>query len=674
MVDSVIQIDEPFQLFHDIDGTPLEDGYIYIGESGLDPITNQINIFSDAALSLPMAQPVRTIGGYPMSAGTPTKLFSMAGDYSMTVLNKRGTLIYTALSASYNVLNMGVSFSSLESFRASNYGGSQAIIEAANEGSTTGRMILVATGTSGGVPTTEINRFSALSSGEIINEGGFGYGFAADFEINQYMFGAVGDGVADDSTALQLFHNTGRNCGYAPGNHLITSAIQITAGANLIGSGGQISSQDSIRTTKIVNNQVGGGIFWYTGKTIGGGVDGPEIAGFVLQADYPIRFNDRELNSADGSNQPVILRPNIHDCEIQARTPYVGIGIDWARCFDGVFCRNHVTDFQYGMVLSSSDINNIYDNRFIDQGDAHIIVYSSGTFGSSNEIKHNDLLVVQTGGRFIITTDHHARIYNNYIENAAATVPAGGIDVGSDNMPAIFGVNALSICYTCVITDNRNDLFNFAGCSVYRIEPTMVSCKIYDVGTTGPVSGTAIGLNIKGTYLPVYYNSSHVFCNWDFRGEGLGVWNGFKTGEPLPAIETLAFGVSSFASLNPQSSSQNAAGTFLRYDFNALIILPTFVSQGYFYPPQVDSNNNVFLNAANTYTVTVVAKTDSALGDQINMARNGAAFNLLTLTQQYDEFTFTFAGQAIATLTGVIYQRVTANGNIKIKSVKWKKV
>lgn len=204
MVDTVLQISEPFALFHDIDGMPLEDGYIYIGESGLDPISNPINVFSDSGLTLSVAQPVRTTGGYPVSAGTPIKLFSIPGDYSITVLNKRGTLIYTALTAAYNSLNPGASFASLEAFRQSSYSGATATIEAANEGTRSGRMILYATGTTGGLPTTTLARFTALSGGEIINEGGFGYALAQDQEITPFLFGAAGDGVSDDTVALQL--------------------------------------------------------------------------------------------------------------------------------------------------------------------------------------------------------------------------------------------------------------------------------------------------------------------------------------------------------------------------------------------------------------------------------------------------------------------------------------
>lgn len=95
-----------------------------------------------------------------------------------------------------------VRFSDLEAFRASSFSGPEAIIEAANAGTTTGRMILKATGTTGGTQTTTGNRFSALASGEIINAGGFGFALDANQPITPYTFGGVGDGVTDDYAAL----------------------------------------------------------------------------------------------------------------------------------------------------------------------------------------------------------------------------------------------------------------------------------------------------------------------------------------------------------------------------------------------------------------------------------------------------------------------------------------
>jgi hypothetical protein len=90
-------IEPTFPIFTDIDGQPLEDGFIWIGTINLDPQTNPIAVFSDSALTIPLAQPVRTIGGYPASSGTPIRVYADS-DYSIRVMNKNGSVVYSAPS------------------------------------------------------------------------------------------------------------------------------------------------------------------------------------------------------------------------------------------------------------------------------------------------------------------------------------------------------------------------------------------------------------------------------------------------------------------------------------------------------------------------------------------------------------------------------------------------
>jgi hypothetical protein len=93
---TAVSIPAPYPAFADIDGQPLEDGYIWIGAAGLNPIGNPINVYWDAAKTIAAAQPIRTRGGYPMNSGTPARLFAGA-DYSIQVQNKNGSVIYTSL-------------------------------------------------------------------------------------------------------------------------------------------------------------------------------------------------------------------------------------------------------------------------------------------------------------------------------------------------------------------------------------------------------------------------------------------------------------------------------------------------------------------------------------------------------------------------------------------------
>lgn len=95
---SALSINPPYPVFPDLDGQPLEDGYIWIGVAGLNPLTNPITVYWDASLTIPAPQPIRTIGGYPASNGTPARLY-VNSDYSIRVTNKNGSVVYSAPAA-----------------------------------------------------------------------------------------------------------------------------------------------------------------------------------------------------------------------------------------------------------------------------------------------------------------------------------------------------------------------------------------------------------------------------------------------------------------------------------------------------------------------------------------------------------------------------------------------
>jgi hypothetical protein len=93
-----LSIQPPFPIFTDTDGQPLENGYVWIGTANLNPITNPITAYWDAALTVTAAQPVRTLNGYPVNAGTPARLY-VNSDYSIQVQNKNGSVVYSAPAA-----------------------------------------------------------------------------------------------------------------------------------------------------------------------------------------------------------------------------------------------------------------------------------------------------------------------------------------------------------------------------------------------------------------------------------------------------------------------------------------------------------------------------------------------------------------------------------------------
>lgn len=89
---SLTQVTGPYPIFTDLDGSPLDDGYLYIGDQNDDPETNPIQVYWDSALTIPATQPIRTNSGYAWRNGTPGLLYT-AGAFSITIRNKRNEFV-----------------------------------------------------------------------------------------------------------------------------------------------------------------------------------------------------------------------------------------------------------------------------------------------------------------------------------------------------------------------------------------------------------------------------------------------------------------------------------------------------------------------------------------------------------------------------------------------------
>ena len=103
---SALSIQPTFPIFTGTDGLPLENGYIWVGTVNLSPQVNPIAVFWDSALTIPAAQPIRTLNGYPVYQGTPSRFYA-GSDYSIQVLDSKGSLVYTSLNG--NSINSGTS-------------------------------------------------------------------------------------------------------------------------------------------------------------------------------------------------------------------------------------------------------------------------------------------------------------------------------------------------------------------------------------------------------------------------------------------------------------------------------------------------------------------------------------------------------------------------------------
>lgn len=94
---STIEVQPPYPAFAGTDGQPLENGYIWIGTVNLSPQVNPIAVYWDAEQTISAPLPIRTLNGYPSRNGTPAR-FYVASDYSIQVLDSKGSVVYTSLN------------------------------------------------------------------------------------------------------------------------------------------------------------------------------------------------------------------------------------------------------------------------------------------------------------------------------------------------------------------------------------------------------------------------------------------------------------------------------------------------------------------------------------------------------------------------------------------------
>jgi hypothetical protein len=191
----------PFEIYPDIDGEPLEAGYIYIGTAGLDPETSPINIYYDINLQVSATQPLRTIGGIISQNGNPANIFISGDAYSITVRNKNGSLVYTNLNVQLQLDKLYVlTYTELKATSVALLSDGFPI-----DVTTTGRagqfIWRIGDYTSEVSDDTEEGLYVTADSDPTGSNGCWVRQFSR--ELNVQWFGAIGDGTTDDTVAFQ---------------------------------------------------------------------------------------------------------------------------------------------------------------------------------------------------------------------------------------------------------------------------------------------------------------------------------------------------------------------------------------------------------------------------------------------------------------------------------------
>lgn len=406
------------------------------------------------------------------------------------------------------------------------------------------------------------------------------------------------------------------------------------------------------------------------------GVDkwGPTFQDMYIKSDYPIVINNLtafiDINNVLGDAS--VIGAQVRNLLLVSRsatvgTTAVGRGITACKMFDSEITLCNLIGFQDGIFLHGCDINTVSNNRIQEFSRFGICDQSAQTFGSQNDIHHNDILSsVGTTATYIKSSSIHVSIHDNYMEKPGGTCFAF-VDASDAGAP-VLGTNTTLGPWSVSIIDNRCDGEAYAT-HIYRIDQSeAVSIRCCNRNTTGVGGGIS---SFIGTVYPFPNTGSGKQRYIEIEGLSWGIWDSYRSAGPYVAGPRSFWctGENSTA-LILKDNTQNVQIFGKRY-----ILASSFTGIAWIVPGYTLANQ--LFKSGVDYALTIIARSTAAAGDslKVGMGSDGHGDATLTfaLTNQYGRIDYAFSGRALAGFDnfGAYLQRVGAVGNIEILSLTW---
>lgn len=252
-------------------------------------------------------------------------------------------------------------------------------------------------------------------------------------------FGAVGDGVTDDTTAIQAALNSGaKTVNFPSGTYKITATLNVSSNTKIVGSSATVVCSVTIAFQALAQSNI---------SIIGMEIQGPGAAVVpAVPEDGGINFGN--ITSTNGCTNTLVQNCTIHGFYTGVSARY-GSG---AKLFD-----SEVYDFSlYGVMLSRNDGFNVSRNYI------HGSIVSTGT---------NSYCISATGGSGSGDTQIQCTVSNNRLCDA----PAWSAFMSHDIASLLFTNN--------IVTNTRNgiDVTAASGTSLRNI---VISGNYFEGTTT----------------------------------------------------------------------------------------------------------------------------------------------------------------------------------------------